>query len=152
MERLIIAAALVVVAVVAALVLQRRKPDPPTHGDWTVPAQLDRADFDRPESPWLVAVFTSGTCTSCEAVLSKALPLSSPQVVVQEAEVVERADLHRRYGIDAVPTLVIAGPDGAVRASFVGPVNATDLWGTLAELREPGSVPPSCDHGTEHRD
>jgi hypothetical protein len=36
-----------------------------------------------------------------------------------------------------------------VRATFVGPVTATDLWASVAELREPGSLPPDgCDHGT----
>jgi hypothetical protein len=34
-----------------------------------------------------------------------------------------------------------------VRASFLGPATATDLWAALAELREPGSVPEGChDH------
>jgi hypothetical protein len=146
-DRLIIAAALVAVAVVAAWILQRRRPDAPTAGAWTVPAQLDRADFDSPSVPWLVAVFTSATCDSCHNVLERARPLASRQVVVQEAEVSADAELHRRYAIDAVPTLVVADADGVVRASFVGPVNATDLWGTLAELRQPGSVPASCDHG-----
>ena len=32
-----------------------------------------------------------------------------------------------------------------VRKDFIGPTTATDLWSALAELREPGSVPPSCD-------
>jgi hypothetical protein len=146
-DRLIVAAVLVAIAVVAAWVLQRRRPDAPTGGQWTVPAQLDRDDFVRPEAPWLVAVFTSATCDSCASVLERAEPLESRVVAVQHAEVAERKDLHERYGIDAVPTLVIADDAGVVRASFVGPVNATDLWGTLAELREPGSVPASCQHG-----
>jgi len=146
-DRLIVAAGLVVIAVVAAWILQRRRPDAPTGGEWTVPAQLDRDDFVRPGAAWLVAVFTSATCDSCAGVLERAELLESPQVAVQHAEVIERKDLHERYGIDAVPTLVIADDEGIVRASFVGPVNATDLWGTLAELREPGSVPASCDHG-----
>jgi hypothetical protein len=69
-------------------------------------------------------------------------------VAVQEAEVTRDADLHERYRIDAVPTLVIADAAGVVRGSFVGPVTATDLWATVAELREPGSLPEGgCDHG-----
>jgi hypothetical protein len=31
-----------------------------------------------------------------------------------------------------------------VRASFLGPGTATDLWGAVAELREPGSTPGAC--------
>ncbi|MBI2704216.1 MAG: thioredoxin family protein [Actinobacteria bacterium] len=147
MERLLLAAALVAAAVAIALVLQRRRPDSPVRGGWTVPAQLDRRDFERPDAPWLVVVFTSASCDSCGGVLERAEALASDRVAVQNAEVGARRDLHDRYGIDAVPTLVVADGEGVVRASFVGPVNATDLWGTLAELREPGSLPPSCDHG-----
>lgn len=147
MDRLLLAVALVAAAIVVALVLQRRRPDAPARGGWVVPAQLDRRDFDHPDAPWLVVVFTSATCDSCAGVLERAAALASDQVAVQDAEVGARRDLHDRYGIDAVPTLVVADRDGVVRGSFVGPVNATDLWGTLAELREPGSVPPSCDHG-----
>jgi hypothetical protein len=35
-----------------------------------------------------------------------------------------------------------------VRRSFMGPVSSTHLWAAVAELRDPGSVPPGCDsHG-----
>jgi thiol-disulfide isomerase/thioredoxin len=146
-ERLLIAGALTAIAVVVALILRRRKPDPPTQPLWTVPAQLDRQDFLRPDAPWLVAVFTSSTCGSCAELIAKALPLESDAVAVHDVEFVGRRDLHERYGIDAVPTVVIADDEGVVRASFVGPVTATDLWATLAEVREPGSTPPACDHG-----
>ncbi|HEY4332527.1 MAG TPA: hypothetical protein VGM78_08160, partial [Ilumatobacteraceae bacterium] len=50
-------------------------------------------------------------------------------------------DLHTRYKIDAVPTLVIADREGVVRASFLGPVSATDLWAACAEARQPGASP-----------
>ena len=55
--------------------------------------------------------------------------------------------MHQRYAIDAVPCLVIADADGAVRAGFLGPVTATDLWAAVAEARQPGSIdrPGGCD-------
>jgi hypothetical protein len=146
--RLVITLVLVAVAVGVALVLQRRRPDAPTQRGWTVPAQLDRADFHRPEAEWLVVVFTSATCDTCAGTAEKAAALASEAVAVQEAEVTRDADLHERYRIDAVPTLVVADAAGVVRGSFVGPVTATDLWATVAELREPGSLPEGgCDHG-----
>ena len=40
-----------------------------------------------------------------------------------------------------MPTTLIVDTDGVVRAVFLGPTTATDLWAALAELREPGSVP-----------
>jgi hypothetical protein len=150
-ERVLIALALVAVAATVAVLLQRRRPDAPTQPSYTVPVQVDRADFPSPEVPWLVAVFSSATCDSCAGVLAKAEPLRSDAVTVADVEVGARADIHRRYGIDAVPTTVVADVEGVVRASFVGPVTATDLWAAVAEAREPGSTPGACDHGQPRR-
>ncbi|MDP9452378.1 MAG: thioredoxin family protein [Actinomycetota bacterium] len=136
MERLVVAVVLVALAVAVAVVLDRRRPDPPTQARWAVPSQLDRADFTRPETPWLVAVFTSATCDSCAQVMARARPLESPEVALQEVEFTEQRDLHRRYGIDAVPCIVVADPEGVVRATHIGPATATDLWATLAEVRD----------------
>jgi len=142
---------LVVVAAVAATVarlVQRRRPDAPVRTGWTVPEQLDRDDFDQPDMPWLVAVFTSATCDSCASVMATASPLVSPEVAVQEVEVGSHKTLHDRYAIDAVPMVLIADALGVVRDHHVGPVSATHLWGSLAELREPGSTPDGCSAGT----
>lgn len=152
MERLLLAAVLVVIAVVIAFLLQRRKPAPPTAAEWNIPIQLDRQDFLRPDAQWLVAVFTSSTCDACSGVWSKAVHLDAGPdgpVCVQELEAVAEADIHRRYGIDAVPLVLIADGDGIVRQHFVGPVTATDLWAAVAEVREPGSTPGPCDHHTD---
>ena len=77
MDRLLLALVLVAVAVAVAVVVQRRKPAPPTGSRWNVPVQLDRADFVRPDAPWLVAVFTSATCETCGGVWEKAVPLDA---------------------------------------------------------------------------
>jgi hypothetical protein len=99
--------------------------------------QLDRNDFDRAGAPWLVAVFTSSTCASCADVVSKAAAvLSADDVAVVEVAYQHRPDLHARYAIDAVPALVLADTDGVVRAGFLGPVTATDLWAAVAAARE----------------
>ncbi len=133
-----------VVAVVAALVLQRRtRPDAPTQpSQYEVPAQLDRHDFERPDAPWLVVVFSSATCASCQGTVDRARPLESDQVAVEEVELGARPDLHQRYAIDAVPMLLVADADGVVRASFIGVPTAADLWAALAELREPREPGP----------
>ncbi len=141
MERFLIAAAVVVLAVVVAVMFERRRPEAPTQGVWPVPTQLDRADFAGAERPWLVAVFSSATCNSCAQALAKARVLASDEVWVEEVEVKARPDLHRRYRVEAVPTLVVADAEGVVRASFVGPPSATDLWAAVAEARAPGSSP-----------
>ncbi|CAB4323442.1 MAG: hypothetical protein F2520_05855 [Actinobacteria bacterium] len=151
MERLIIAGVLIVIAVAVSVILQRRRPAPPSGSQWNIPAQLDRLDFRSPHAPWLVAVFTSATCDACSDVVMKADALRSDIVEVQELEVAADADLHRRYGIDAVPLILIAGHDGVVARHFLGPVTATDLWAAVAEAREPGSTPESChEHQADH--
>ncbi|MCC5953276.1 MAG: hypothetical protein JJU45_14375 [Acidimicrobiia bacterium] len=148
MDRLVIAAGLVAIIVVVALLLRRTAPEPPTQKAWSVPAQLDREDFPDHSEEWLVVVFSSATCATCASVLDKAAVLASGAVGVAEAEYVAQRALHDRYRIDAVPTVVVADGEGVVRASFVGPVTATDLWATVAELREPGVLDGvDCDHG-----
>jgi hypothetical protein len=137
-ERPLIAVAVVAVALVVAWVLQRRRPEAPTGGRWSVPGQLDRGDFAEPEAPWLVAVFTSATCEACAATVAKASALASPSVAVAEVELGVEPELHRRYAIDAVPLLVVADAEGVVRASFVGPPSATDLWAAVAGVRDGG--------------
>jgi hypothetical protein len=134
--RILIAVALVAVALVVAYVLEKRKPAPPTQPTWAVPSQLDRADFDRPTAPWLVVVFTSATCTTCAGVLAKAKPLENDEVAVQEVEAVARKDLHQRYAIDAVPTLVVADAAGVVRGSLVGPASAEEIWAAVSGVRD----------------
>ena len=62
---------------VAAYLQRRQRPPAPIRTGYSVPAQVDRADFDRPEAPWLVAVFTSATCSSCAGVWERAQPLAS---------------------------------------------------------------------------
>ena len=141
MERLLIAALLVVAAVVVSRLLDRRRPAAPTQPRWSAPSQLDRADFERDEVPWLVVVFTSATCDTCRDATAKAAVLASAEVAYQEVAWQEHKDLHDRYAIDVVPTTVMADAEGVVRASFVGPATATDLWAALAEARHPGTSP-----------
>lgn len=144
-ERVLVALALAGLAVAVAVVIQRRQRHAaPVRTGYDVPDQLDRQDFDRPEAPWLVAVFTSATCRTCSGVWEKARHLASDEVAAQEVEVGDRGDLHQRYRIEAVPTTVVADGEGVVRAAFLGPVTATDLWAAVAELRQPGSVPDRC--------
>jgi hypothetical protein len=135
------------VAVAIAWYLQRRTtPDPQRGSSWTIPELVNRSDFTRPDAPWLVLLFSSETCLACRGTAAKAALLESDAVAFEELDHVERKDLHERYGIDAVPLLLLVDAIGSVRRSFVGEPTATDLWSALAELREPGSVPEGCDH------
>jgi hypothetical protein len=151
MTRLMIAAAIIVAAAVAGFVLRRRAAghDAPTQGvasgsGYHVPSQLDRRDFDDPQAPWVVVVFSSATCNACDDIVRKALVLASHDVAVYVAEFPGDRVLHERYGIDGVPCVVIADRDGVVQRSFLGAVTATDLWAAVAAVRDPGGDVPGC--------
>ncbi len=73
--------------------------------------------------------------------------LASAAVVVDVVEVDERPEVHDRYAVDAVPMVLLVDTLGVVRDHHLGPVSATHLWGSLAELRQPGSTPDGCDAG-----
>ncbi len=126
--------------------LRKRRPDAPTQVTFTAPMQLNRADFESVDVPWLVALFSSSTCNTCADVAAKAAVLQSGDVAVVNIDYVTNKDLHERYHIDAVPTLVIADSAGVVQQSFIGPVKAQDLWAAVANCREPGSAPTGCEN------
>ena len=155
MINLLIAVGVVVVVGAVALVARRRRvADVPTQVAWTVPQQLDPADLPRVTENWFVVVFTSATCHVCADVARKARVLESRDVLVAEIEYAARRDLHHKYGIDAVPTLLIADRDGVVKRHFLGPVSATDLWAAVARVRDPDLPVPegNCTSGHDHDD
>jgi hypothetical protein len=80
--RLAIAAVILVAVGGFAWFLRRRPPAPPPRDVYPVPKQLDRADFPRPGTSWLVALFSSAACDSCEGLGEKLAPLESVDVAV----------------------------------------------------------------------
>ncbi len=136
MDRALLAVVIIIAALVLAAVAQRRKPDAPVRTGIGVPDQLDRADFANPHSPWLVAVFTDASCATCAKAVSVASALESSAVSVETIERTESLALHERYRIDSVPTTCVVDTEGVVRASFLGPPKAADLWAAVADLRE----------------
>jgi hypothetical protein len=133
--RVAIGVAILGVVLVVALFLRRRAPDAPPRDAYPVPRQLDRSDFPRPDAPWLVALFSSTVCDSCEGLPAKIAALESDTVATCEVEASRRGDLHRRYEISAIPTTLVVDADGVVRRAFVGAFTSTDLWAAVAEAR-----------------
>jgi hypothetical protein len=140
-DRLLIGGAIVVVVLAIAFLMRRRSPDAPPRDVYPVPRQLDRADFPRPDTPWLVAMFSSTTCESCRDLPPKLTALESRDVATCEIEASVRGDLHRRYEISAIPMTLVVDADGVVQRAFVGAFTATDLWAAVADARAPGSTP-----------
>jgi hypothetical protein len=145
MVRILTVAGAMVVALVVSWFLRRRQVDAPTQGGFELPVQLDRNDFASPGAPWIVVVFTSATCGTCNDVATKAEVLASRDVAVVRVDYTTDPQMHARYKIEAVPTLVIADSAGVVKSGFLGPVKAQDLWAAVAECREPGSSPGPCE-------
>jgi len=144
MVRILTVAGAMIIALVVSWFLRRRQVDAPTQGGFELPVQLDRNDFASPEAPWIVVVFTSATCGTCNDVATKAEVLASRDVAVVRVDYTTDPQMHARYKIEAVPTLVIADSVGVVKSGFLGPVKAQDLWAAVAECREPGTSPGAC--------
>ena len=130
----VIAVALGAVALGIARLINTRRPSTAPAGGPHIPAQIDRADFARPEVPVLVAVFTSATCTSCAAMLTAAREIESDAVAVDEIEAGRQRAVHDRYEIDAVPIAIVVDEGGIVRASFAGSVTVEDLRAAVAQI------------------
>lgn len=131
MTRVIVLIVLTLVAVGIAWMLQRRRPEAPTAPSYRSPRQLDRADFDVPSELALVVVFASATCDSCPVAWETVTGIERSGTGAQRVLVQEQPELHRRYKIDGVPTTLVVAPDGAVHASFFGPVPAEQIVDAL---------------------
>ena len=127
----------VVVAVAALVIRQRRVIDAPTQKVFSAPTQIDRTDFPTAQHEWMIAVFTSASCHACADMLAKAQVVASKNVSVVEIEYSNKKELHSKYNIEAVPTVVVSDVRGIVHKSFLGPVSATDLWAGVASVRDP---------------
>jgi hypothetical protein len=134
--RIVIGVVLVGVALVAAFLLERRRrASAPIRDAYPVPRQLHRYDFPRPDAPWLVVLFSSRTCDSCESMRELVATLDGPDVAVCDVEFSAARDVHERYAISGVPMVLIADAEGVVRESFVGPTSRSDLTAALDRAR-----------------
>ena len=107
----------------------------PVHDRARVPAQLDRADFARPDAPWLLVLFSSKECGGCAEMATKVAVLETDEVAVTEVEYTAQKDLQDKYSIDSVPLVVVADSDGVVRAHAFGNVPASEVWSAVAQAR-----------------
>lgn len=135
---LVIMAAVALSATTIAFWQSRIRRPAPTSTRGDPPTQLDRSDFRAPDAPWLVAVFTSATCSSCDAAWRELSAHESARVVTQKVDSIEDVDLHRRYGIDSVPTSVLADASGRVRLAIVGPLGPSEHEAVQAILADNG--------------
>lgn len=148
MDQLLIGVGIaVMVGASAIFVRSRRGTDRPTQREFSVPSQIDRSDFGSPHEEWLVIVFTSSTCPVCADVSAKVEALTSRSVATRIVDFATDRDIHERYGVDAVPMVLIADAQGEVLRHVLGPISATDLWAAVASLRDgAGPSDGQCAH------
>ncbi len=141
MARTLIALGVIAGALAVAWLYRRYRPSTPTAPTYSVPTRLERWDFAQPNTEWLLAVFTSKTCSTCAAVIKAAESLADDALAVQEVEFRRHGELHRRYTVDAVPLAVLADRTGTVCASVAGPATEAELAALVASVRQlPGTV------------
>lgn len=126
MTTLIIMAAVAAVAAVVAVAARKRSGAGPVAAIGEPPTQLRRDDFRAPDAPWLMAVFTADSCSSCAKVWAEVSALDSPFLATQNVEVEQDAELHRRYKIESVPLTVLVDSQGHVAKGFFGPLGRTE--------------------------
>lgn len=119
---LLVMVAVAALAGMAAWCQQQRGRPAPTSTPGAPPASLVRSEFLAPTAPLLIAVFTSETCSSCDAVWAELSSYESATVAAQNVGVTADPALHSRYKIDSVPTALIVDAAGDTQAAFVGPL------------------------------
>ena len=62
--------------------------------------------------------------------------VESDQVAIQNIAYQQDQELHDRYNVTAVPSVVVVDEAGVNRAEFLGPPSSAELWATLAEVRD----------------
>lgn len=104
---------------------------------YDTPLKVDRSDFAQLDQETLVVAFLSQKCDSCIDVWSKAQVLGSNKVGVTKIDFEDPngKKLHKKYEIEAVPTVIICDSSGVTQKAFLGAVTATDLWAAVARVR-----------------
>jgi thioredoxin-related protein len=146
---LLVMAVVALAAAALAFWQQQQRRGAPTAARGEPPTSLDRSDFRAPRAPWLIAVFTSATCSSCAAVLTELSSHESGEIVVVDVEIGVDPELHKKYAIDSVPTAVIADATGDAKLAFVGPLGPEHRT-ALATTLHGAHDHHDHDHGDHH--
>ena len=126
-------------AIGVAFFVNRRNTDSPTVPKSSLPIQIDRTDFECPETEWLLVFFSSDSCESCHKVRHLLKAQEIRLLHIQEAIFPKDNFLHQRYGIESVPIVLLAGIDGVVVWSFAGIPHVNLLSDALTALE---MIPP----------
>ncbi len=121
-------------AVLVAYSVNRRRTDSPSVPQSSLPVQIDRRDFEKPEKKWLLAFFSSESCSSCRTVRNLLKNIQANTIHIQEINFPKDRELHTRYGIDSVPIILIIDSDGVVTWSFAGTPSSALISDAISNL------------------
>ena len=127
MSRLIVLVALSCGASLVAVLLRKLNYRNFMTSGWSTPGHLSREDFGFRDEPWLVVIFSSESCETCEPVVAEGMKLASLGIAIQEVAAETNKGLHEKYDIDAVPMLLLVDKFGVVRSSHLGPINFDEV-------------------------
>ncbi|MEC7924190.1 MAG: hypothetical protein VYB80_03135 [Actinomycetota bacterium] len=123
-----------VFAAIVAFLVNKRNSDSPSVPRNSLPIQIDRSDFENPKTEWILILFSSDSCDSCQEVRNLIKGLTLDSFHIQEVEFPQETPTHQRYGIDSVPITLVAGTDGVVVWSYAGVPTADLLSNMVSSL------------------
>lgn len=142
---LIALAAVLVVATGIGLLLRRRagrfRGRPASAVEILTEADLGR---DLGERATMVQ-FSTSFCASCRPTRQLLAQVAGMAEGVTHVEIdaEARLDLARRLRVNSTPTVLVLGPDGAVRSRAVGPPRKADVIAALGAVLGPGAFAPA---------
>lgn len=127
----------VLIALTVSALASRSAAQAPSDAEHHIPEHLDAPDFHNTSADRMLVVFSSRECNTCATVVENVSQMGRPGLLIDVVEIENRPALHSKYGIDAVPTILLAEPTGQVIKSFLGPASGelieramTEAWPT----------------------
>jgi thioredoxin-like negative regulator of GroEL len=134
MTRLFIATALAaLVALVTRFVDRRHTSHPLAVRRGALPTQVPAVEVGIGDGPAII-IFTESSCRSCQDAIRLIRGPAGGGISVADIEYGAQPDLHKRFGIDTVPTTVVVDEKGSVVAGWTGRVDLSELTLALAQV------------------
>ncbi|HJL99072.1 MAG: thioredoxin family protein [Acidimicrobiales bacterium] len=134
MTRLLIAVAIAaVVSLTAILVNRNGSSQLISVRRNALPTRIPATEVGLDAGPAII-IFTESTCDSCQEVVRLIRGPAGAGIPVADVEFGAEPALHRRFGIDTVPTTLVVDREGSVVGGWTGRVDVGEFAAALAEI------------------